>query len=170
MRIIALVVSVMIMVLAAAAAAEPEGFVFEAVLATPGVDTPIERETAIEIEIDGYIVIISRSGQLIRKDGPHSGPAAELLDAIFASGDDDLGNPVVGASVSNDLYKSDDINGTNRTKIGFATASTDENGVATFFLKNVSQGCYDVDVTNVAADLPWSDADPENAESPVACR
>lgn len=98
MRIIALVVSIMIVVPAAAAsAAEPDGFVIEAVLATPAADAPVERETAIEIEIDGYIVIISRSGQLIRKDGPHSGPAGELLDAIFAPGDDDLDNSVLAS-------------------------------------------------------------------------
>ncbi len=96
MRNIALFASIMVFV-GAVAAAEPEGFVIEAVLATPGADTPIERETAIDIESDGYIVIIARSGQLIRKDGPYSGPAAELLDAIIAPGDDDLGNPVLSS-------------------------------------------------------------------------
>ena len=96
MRVFAIVASALALI-ATAAAAEPDGFVIEAVLATPGADAPVERETAIEIEIDGYIVIISRSGQLIRKDGPYSGPAGELLDAIFAPGDDDLGNPVLSS-------------------------------------------------------------------------
>ncbi len=96
MRIFAIIATALALI-ATAAAAEPDGFVIEAVLATPGADTPIERETVIDVESDGYIVIISRSGQLIRKDGPYSGPAAELFDAIIAPGDDDLSSPVLSS-------------------------------------------------------------------------
>ena len=83
MRTIAIVVSVMV-VWASAAFADPEGFVIEAVMASPAADSPLQRETAVNVAEGGYIVILARSGQLLRRDGPYQGPASDLLDAILA--------------------------------------------------------------------------------------
>ena len=92
MRVLALFVSALV-IFTAAAAGEPEGFVIEVMLATPGADTPVMRDTVIDVADGGYVVIVARSGQLVRRDGPYNGPAADLLDGFNAPGDDDLGNP-----------------------------------------------------------------------------
>jgi hypothetical protein len=96
MRAIAIVVSVMVF-WGSAAFAEPEAFVIEAVLASPEADSPLQRETEIDIADGGYMVIVSRSGQLMRKDGPYQGPASNLLDAIIAPDDEELDNPVLSS-------------------------------------------------------------------------
>ncbi len=83
--------------MAAAAAAEPVGFVMEALLATPEADTPIYPDTKIDIEDMGHILIIMRSGQLFRQDGPFHGQAASLLDKIETPSDDDVGNGVLSS-------------------------------------------------------------------------
>ncbi|MFP6746543.1 MAG: hypothetical protein VCD66_02955 [Alphaproteobacteria bacterium] len=81
--------------MAAAVAAEPQGFVIEAVSATPEADTPIDRNTRIDIEDTGYILIIMRNGQIIRKDGPFHEPAADLFDRFNRQNDDDVGNGIL---------------------------------------------------------------------------
>jgi hypothetical protein len=102
MRIIALVVSVMVfgaatVSWATVAFAEPEGFVIEAVMASPEANSPLRRDTPVEIAAGGYIVIITRNGQMVRQDGPFQGPASSLMDAIITPGENELGNPILSS-------------------------------------------------------------------------
>lgn len=97
MRFAALVVFIPASLMAGPAAAQPFGFVIEAVLATPEADTPIERDTMIDIEDKGHILIIMRSGRMIREDGPFHDRAASLLDNIETPGDDDVGNGILSS-------------------------------------------------------------------------
>jgi hypothetical protein len=96
MRSIAIIVSVLVF-WASAAFADPEGFVIEAVMASPEADSPLQRDTKVEISDGGYIVIITRSGQLLRQDGPFQGPASSLLDSIFSPDSEELENPVMSS-------------------------------------------------------------------------
>lgn len=96
-RIAALVVFIPALLLAARAAAEPVGFVIEAVLATPGADSPIERQTRIDIEDAGHMLILMRSGLMIRKDGPFHDRAKILIDSIETPGDGDIGNGILSS-------------------------------------------------------------------------
>lgn len=79
------------------AAAEPQGFVIEAVMATPEADTPIDHDTRIDVEGEGYILIIMRDGQIFRQDGPFHEVAASLLDKIVEPGGDDVGNGILSS-------------------------------------------------------------------------
>ena len=56
--------------MAGPAAAEPQGFVIEAVMATPEADTPVYHDTMIDVEDEGHILILMRNGQIFRQDGP----------------------------------------------------------------------------------------------------
>jgi len=96
MRAVGIVVTVLVF-WASAAFADPEGFVIEAVMALPEADSPLQRDTAVEIFDGGYIVIIVRSGQLLRRDGPFEGPASILLESIFSPDSEELDNPVLSS-------------------------------------------------------------------------
>ena len=96
-RISATIVFASALFMAAPSAAEPVGFVMEALLATPEADTPIYPDTKIDIEEMGHILIIMRSGQLFRQDGPFHDRAAILLDKIETPSDDDVGNGVLSS-------------------------------------------------------------------------
>jgi hypothetical protein len=96
MRSIGIIVSVLVF-WASAAFADPEGFVIEAVMASPEADSPLQRDTAVEIADGGYIVIISRSGQLVRRDGPFKGAASSLLDSLLSPDSEELDNPVLSS-------------------------------------------------------------------------
>ena len=63
-----------------AVAADPEGFVIKAVLATPEAGKPVGYRYLIDIEDKGHILIVTQSGQMIRKDGPYYGPARTLFN------------------------------------------------------------------------------------------
>jgi subtilisin family serine protease len=70
--------------------------------------------------------------------------------------EDDLNDPVVGASVSIKLTRTDggEWNG---------TGATDEFGEVTFSLKNAKSDCYSTEVMNVTADgLTWDSIKPAN--------
>ena len=97
MRISTFAVCALALSMAAAVAAEPQGFVIEAVLATPEADTPIDRDTKIDIEITGHMLIIMRNGQIIRKDGPFHEPAGILFDQFNRQNDDDIGNGILSS-------------------------------------------------------------------------
>lgn len=96
MRLITIIVLVLVF-WTSAAFADPEGFVIEAVMASPGADSPLQRDTPVEISDGGYIVIIARSGQLLHQDGPFQGPASYLLDSLFSPDSKDLENPVLSS-------------------------------------------------------------------------
>ena len=69
---------------------------------------------------------------------------------------DNLGNPVAGASVSATLYRDDE------SSWNFQ-GTTDFNGTVTFRLNNHGSGCYNTEVTAVAAEgLEWDGVTPEN--------
>jgi len=62
---------------------------------------------------------------------------------------DDLGNQVVGASVSMDLFRDGSL-------VASGTGTTGTDGAVTFSLKNAASGCYTTTVTDVtAAGLTW---------------
>ena len=82
---------------ATVAFAEPEGFVIEAVMASPEANSPLRRDAPVEIAAGGYIVIITRNGQMVRQDGPFQGPASSLMDAIITPGENELGNPILSS-------------------------------------------------------------------------
>jgi len=69
----------------------------------------------------------------------------------------DLDDPVVGASVSIDLFR-------DNVMIASGAGSTDGGGLATFSLKNAKSGyCYSTEVTNVTASgLTWDSTEPAN--------
>lgn len=62
------------------ATAAADGFVVEAVNASPDVSTRFSNETILEIEDDGYIVLMSDWGGIVRRDGPYSDTAEKLFD------------------------------------------------------------------------------------------
>lgn len=64
-----------------AAAAGVEGYVLEAVRATPGQGSPLAQETILQIEPDGHMVVMVLSGRTVRTDGPYIGRAAEVLSS-----------------------------------------------------------------------------------------
>ena len=66
-------------------------------MATPEADTPIERDTKIDVEDEGHIIIIMRNGQLFRQDGPFHEMAAILFDKITAPRGDDVGNDILSS-------------------------------------------------------------------------
>ena len=51
----------------------------------------------MDVAAGGYIVLLARSGQLLRRDGPYQGPASDLLDAILAPDNNELSNPVLSS-------------------------------------------------------------------------
>ena len=95
MKVLALAVCIFTIFVAAPVGAEPLGFVIEAVLATPEANTPVERGTRVDVEDGGHILIIMRTGQLIRKDGPYHEPAADLFDKINLPWNDDVSNSIL---------------------------------------------------------------------------
>ncbi len=64
-----------------AAAAGVEGYVLEAVRATPEQGSPLAQETILQIEPDGHMVVMALSGRTVRTDGPYIGRAAEVLSS-----------------------------------------------------------------------------------------
>lgn len=97
MKASAFAVGAVAIFMAAAVAAEPLGFVIEAVLATPEADTPVDRDTRIDIEVAGHMLIIMRNGQIIRKDGPYHEPAAGLFDQFDRQNEYDVGNSILSS-------------------------------------------------------------------------
>ena len=79
-----------------------------------------------------------------------------LLITIALLDDDDIRNPVSGASVSIDLYR-------DGSKIASGTATTGSSGTITFSLKNAASGLYKTVVTGVTASgLIWDGITPPN--------
>lgn len=66
---------------------------------------------------------------------------------------DNLGNPISGASVTTELYR-------DGVFLDDATGTTSDSGTAVFSLKNARSGTYVAHVTNVVAELQWSDKSP----------
>lgn len=97
MRNLAFVVPLLAIFLAGPVVAEPMGFVIEAVLATPEADNPVERDTEIDIEDEGHIIILLNSGQMARKDGPYHDQAGSLLDKVNAPSDDEIDDGILSS-------------------------------------------------------------------------
>ncbi|MEE9249666.1 MAG: hypothetical protein V3U93_00870 [Alphaproteobacteria bacterium] len=74
------------------AAAGVEGYVLEAVRATPGQGSPLAQETILQIEPDGHMVVMALSGRTVRKDGPYIGRAAEVLSSAGGGASSGSGN------------------------------------------------------------------------------
>ncbi len=76
--------------------------------------------------------------------------------SITVALEDNLGNPVAGASVSIDVYLDGSL-------YGSGTGITGTDGTVTFKANNAPSGCYTTTVTNVAAGLlTWDGAIPVN--------
>ena len=84
------------------------------------------------------------------------GPNGDKHLKVTVTLEDDLGNPVAGASVSIDLFRDSIF-----VASGIGTTGTD--GTVTFNLNNAALGCYSATVTDVtAAGLTWDAATPTN--------
>jgi hypothetical protein len=57
-------------------------FVIEGENAEPAVGVQVSEDTNISIDPEGHLVIMTESGQMIRKDGPYDGTAAVLFKQI----------------------------------------------------------------------------------------
>ena len=66
-------------------------------MASGGGVIPLERDTTVDIEDTGHILIILRNGQIIRKDGPLHEQAGGLFDGINRPSDDDLENSILSS-------------------------------------------------------------------------
>ena len=124
MKASAFAVGALAIFMAATAAAEPLGFVIEAVLATPEADTPIDRDTRIDIEVAGHMLIIMLNGQIIRKDGPFHEPAAGLFDRFDRKNDDDVGNGILSS-----LLELAEVSGKSTEQLGGARGANRPNEV-----------------------------------------
>lgn len=109
----ALVLLASALFMAGPAAAEPHGFIIEAVMATPETDTPVDRDTMIDVEDEGHIIILMRNGQIFRQDGPFHEVAASLLDKTVELGGDDVGNGILSS-----LLELAEVSGTSTEQLG----------------------------------------------------
>ena len=64
-----------------AALAAP-AFIIEGENAEPAVGVQVSEDTKISIDPEGHLVIMTESGQMIRKNGPYDGTAAILFEQI----------------------------------------------------------------------------------------
>ena len=116
------------------AAAEPQGFVIEAVMATPEADTPIDRDTWIDVEGEGYILILMRDGQIFRQNGPFHDVAASLLDKIVEPGGDDVGNDILSS-----LLELAEVSGKSMEQLGGVRGAERQNDVHAKAITAVTQ-------------------------------
>lgn len=63
-----------------ASAAQRQAFVVEAEDAAPAVGEAVGDDTALTVRAGGHIIIMTSGARVIRRDGPFSGTAEELLD------------------------------------------------------------------------------------------
>ncbi len=92
MRVPMLIACVVALLANETAAAGVEGYVLEAVRATPGQGSPLAQETILQIEPDGHMVVMALSGRTVRKDGPYIGRAAEVLSSAGGGASSGGGN------------------------------------------------------------------------------
>ena len=96
MRVLFLALISLFWVVHSSIAAEIVGYVVEAALAKPGIESPLTNETMIEIESEGFMVVMTVNGRMIRRDGPFSGAASAILNDGDGSGEDrDLGTDLI---------------------------------------------------------------------------
>ncbi len=57
-----------------------QGYVVEALEATPDVGAALDEATPLSIQPGGHIVIMTRGARMVRRDGPFQGPARDLLE------------------------------------------------------------------------------------------
>ena len=79
-RLLALLV--VLMMFGTNAALAETAFVIEGENAEPAVGVQVSEDTKISIDPEGHMVIMTESGQMIRKDGPYNGTAATLFEQI----------------------------------------------------------------------------------------
>ena len=75
-----------------AVASAAGGFVIEANDAQPDVGIQIGDDTQVSIGEGGHIVLMTETGQMVRKDGPYEGP----VDGIFAGQTKDIADALEG--------------------------------------------------------------------------
>ena len=64
------------------AALAETAFIIDGENAEPAVGVQVSEDTMITIDPEGHLVIMTESGQMIRKDGPYDGTAAALFQQI----------------------------------------------------------------------------------------
>ncbi len=80
-----LIFSAILILLGAPTALAAEGFVIEAEMAQPEVGVQLRGDTQITIDSGGHMVVMTQSGQMIRKDGPFKGVASDIMAGIGGS-------------------------------------------------------------------------------------
>ena len=103
--------------LANEAAAGVEGYVLEAVRATPGQGSPLAQETILQIEPDGHMVVMALSGRTVRKDGPYIGRAAEVLSSAGGGASSGGGNSLP-VDIMEALLELAEVSKTSETALG----------------------------------------------------
>lgn len=93
------------------AALAETAFVIEGENAEPAVGVQVSEDTKISIDPEGHLVIMTESGQIIRKNGPYDGTAAVLFEQIV-SGD------AMDGSMLESLLELAEVSGTAEEQLG----------------------------------------------------
>ena len=86
-------------------------FIIEGVNAEPAVGVQVSEDTKISIDPEGHLVIMTESGQMIRKDGPYDGTAAVLFAQI-------VGGDSMDGSMLESLLELAEVSGTAEDQLG----------------------------------------------------
>lgn len=92
-----LIISTILLLLSPTAVFAAGGFVIEANEAQPDVGIQVEGDSRITINEGGHIVLMTDAGQMIRKDGPYTGTADDILAGQSGSIDTAMEGGLLGS-------------------------------------------------------------------------
>ncbi len=92
-----LIISTILLLLSPTAVFASSGFVIEANEAQPEVGIQVQGDTQITINEGGHIVLMTDAGQMIRKDGPYTGTADDILAGQSGSTDTAMESGLLGS-------------------------------------------------------------------------
>ncbi len=91
------IISTILLFLSPTAVFASSSFVIEANKAQPEVGIEVQGDTQITINEGGHIVLMTDTGQMIRKDGPFTGPANDFLAGQIGSIDTAMEDDLLGS-------------------------------------------------------------------------
>jgi len=116
-----IIISAIMFLLAPVAASAADGFVIEAKSAQPDVGIQVRGDTQVSVDDGGHIVLMTEAGQMVRKDGPFTGTADDILAGQIGSADTAMEGGLLGS-----LLELAEVSGKSEEQLGAVRGATQE--------------------------------------------
>lgn len=116
-----IIISAIMILLAPVAGFAANGFVIEANSAQPEVGIQVHGDTLVSVNDGGHIVLMTEAGQMVRKDGPFTGTADDILGGQIGSAETAMEGSVLGS-----LLELAEVSGKSDEELGAVRGTTQE--------------------------------------------